>query len=288
MINMLKTTFFKYHAIGNDYIVLDPKTFSLTLTRNIIQMLCHRNFGIGGNGILYGPIHYENNLCLKIYNPNGSEAENSGNGVRIFALYLLQQNYIANDLFNINTKSGTIKINILNRKKKIIRTYLELFSFASNLIPTLFKQKIALNIKLNIDGYKGIIHCVNVGNPHCVLIKDNISKNMIEKLGPIFESHNNFPNAINVQIMQIIDWKTIKIEIWERGVGYTLSSGTSSMATFCVAYKLGLVGEEVRVIMAGGSVLVKMEKGDKISLVGTASLIGKGQLSDEFISQHLK
>lgn len=279
--------FVKYHGLGNDYIIIDPEFSSYTLTRELIKLICHRNLGIGSDGILYGPIAKPNQpLFLRIFNPDGSEAEKSGNGLRIFALYALDQKYTEANNFSLYTASGEVKIKIKDKRNNIIKVSLGKFSFLNKDISTIFKEKTLLNIHAEIMGRKEIINCVNIGNPHCVLIKDQVSKDMVKKIGPILEKSHYFSKRTNVQIVELLDKKNIKIEIWERGVGYTMASGTSSAAASCVANKLGLVEKNITVHMPGGKVQIEI-KDNNAYLTGPVSRVASGTISQELIDYAL-
>lgn len=279
--------FVKYHGLGNDYIVIDPKFFSYTLTKELIKHICHRNLGIGSDGILYGPIAQPNQpLFFRIFNPDGSEAEKSGNGLRIFALYALDQKYTEADNFSLHTTAGEVKVEVKDKKNNIIKIALGNFSFLNKDIPAIFKEITLLNIPIEILGRKEIINCVNIGNPHCVIIKEQVNKAMVEEIGPILENLPYFPKRTNVQIVEILDKQNIKIEIWERGAGYTLASGTSSTAASCVANKLGLVKENITVHMPGGKVQIEI-KNNNAYLTGSVSRVASGTVSQELIDSAL-
>jgi diaminopimelate epimerase len=275
--------FAKYHALGNDYIVLDPLFFRHDLTEKAIRLICHRNLGIGGDGILYGPLVNSNKEhCFKIFNPDGSEAEKSGNGLAIFSLYALDNNYVQSPKFSLKTKGGKVIVRVKSRKDNIFQIELGHFSFNSNDIPCLLNKDTSLNLTVEVLGQKEVVNCVNIGNPHCVIIKDQASREIAETLGPILEKSHYFPNGINVQIVEILDQNNIKIEIWERGAGYTLASGTSSAAASCVAHKLGLVNSDVMVHMQGGSAQIRIDD-HCVHLTTRASRITTGTFSSDFI-----
>jgi len=277
--------FYKYHALGNDYIIIDPNKPGLLpeLNKNNIQLICNRNYGIGSDGILYGPIIKDDQISLLIFNPDGSEAEKSGNGVRIFALYIFDKQYVKSQNFDLYTKGGKIKIEIKSLKSNLVTALMGQYSFLSKDIPVIINDKEALNQEIQlINGYKEKIHCVSIGNPHCVMIKSEVSKDLILNYGPILERHKIFPNKINVQVVQVLDRSNIKIEIWERGAGYTLASGTSACAATSVSYKLNLVNSSVTVHMRGGKVMTRIV-GKEIFLAGEVSRVLNGSFNKEFI-----
>jgi len=280
--------FYKYHGLGNDYIVIDPNklNFNLKLNEENIKLICHRNFGIGSDGILLGPIIKDGKLSFQIFNPDGSEAEKSGNGIRIFALYVHDQGYIKKSKFDLYTKGGKVVINILDLKSNLIKVAMGQYSFLSEKIPMNIDSKEVLNHEINLLGEKEVINCVNIGNPHCVLIKKKVTEDLAKKLGPLLETHKLFPNKINVQFVQILDRANIKIEIWERGAGYTLASGTSSSAASCVAHKLDFIDKNVTVHMKGGKVNVEIVD-KELFLTGEVARISSGSFAKDFIEKIL-
>ena len=280
--------FYKYHGLGNDYIVIDPNklNFNLTLNEENIKLICHRNLGIGSDGILFGPIIKDGKLSFQIFNPDGSEAEKSGNGIRIFALYAYDMGYIKETKFDLYTRGGRVGIELLDLKSNLIKVAMGQYSFLSEKIPMNIDSKEALNHEINLLGEKEVINCVNIGNPHCVLIKKNVTKDLAKKLGPLLETHPLFPNKINVQFVQILDRSNIKIEIWERGAGYTLASGTSSSAASCVAYKLDFVDKNVTVHMKGGKVKVEIAN-EEVFLTGEVARVLYGHFAKDFAKKYL-
>lgn len=284
----LMADFYKYQGLGNDYIVIDPNkiSFNLKLNEESIKLICHRNFGVGSDGILFGPIIKDYKISFQIFNPDGSEAEKSGNGIRIFALYLYDQDYIKQRQFDLYTKGGKVGIDIIDLKSNLMKVAMGQYSFLSEEIPMRLDAKEVLNQEINLLGKREVIHCVNIGNPHCVLIKKKVTENLARELGPLIENHEFFVKKTNVQFVQILDRSNIKIEIWERGAGYTLASGTSSAAASCVAYRLDLIDKNVSVHMKGGK--VKIEIADReLFLTGEVARISSGDFAKDFIKKIL-
>ena len=284
MSNIPMSDYYKYHGLGNDYLVIDPSKleFNLDLSIQNIKLICNRNLGIGSDGILFGPIIKEKKITFKIFNPDGSEAEKSGNGIRIFALYLIDAGYVTEDRFDLYTKGGKVQIKVVDLKSNLLQVNIGSYSFRSSDIPVSLDEERAINQEIDLLGKNEIINCVNVGNPHCVLIKQSISEGLCKSLGPILECHKLFPNKTNVQFVQILDKSNIKIEIWERGAGYTSASGTSSCAASCVAHELGLVEKQVSVHMKGGKLSVEILP-DELLLTGPVSRVFHGTFSKDFI-----
>ena len=263
----------KYHGLGNDYLVLDPNLNSIKLTEEKIKKICNRNFGVGSDGILYGPILKDNKIKVRIFNPDGSEAEKSGNGVRIFSKYLLDKGYVKEKTFILSTLGGDVKVEYLDKDGEKIKVAMGKVTFESEEIPVSGEKRKVVNETFKFKGkeYKGT--CVSIGNPHCVIPMKNISKNLAESLGPYVENYKEFPNKINMQLLEVIDRNNIKIEIYERGAGYTLASGSSSCAAASVAYELGLVDNKVKVHMPGGVLDIEILKDKMVYMVGPVEYI---------------
>ena len=263
----------KYDGLGNDYLVLDPNLNSIELTKEKIKKICNRNFGVGSDGILYGPILKDNKIKVRIFNPDGSEVEKSGNGVRIFSKYLLDKGYIKEKTFILSTLGGDVKVEYLDKMGEKIKVAMGKVTFESEEIPVSGEKRKVINETFNFNGkeFKGT--CVSIGNPHCVIPMKNISKDLAERLGPYVENYKDFPNKINMQLLEVIDRNNIKIEIYERGAGYTLASGSSSCAASCAAYELGLVDNKVKVHMPGGILDIEILKDKMVYMTGPVEYI---------------
>jgi len=280
----MKFDFYKYQALGNDYLVIDPNYFKINLSKNLIKKICDRNFGIGGDGILYGPFYRESkNPILKIFNPDGSEAEKSGNGIRIFAKYLFDQGYLKEDSFILETLGGKVMVSRNDSKAKNFTVSMGNLVFQSDLIPVRGPKREVINEKLKLDDKTLFINCASIGNPHCVIICDEISKDEVLKLGPKIERNNLFPKKINVEFVKILNKNKIQMEVWERGVGYTLACGTGSCAAAGVCYKLGLCNPKIKVIMPGGIIDIEILKDFQIKMTGDVFRVAHGYFSKEFL-----
>ncbi len=272
--------FVKSHGLGNDYIVMDLKKINFKLDKKRIKEICHRNYGIGADGILLLVNSKKADFGLKIYNPDGTEAEKSGNGLRIFSKYLYDYNYTKKRNFLIETKGGIVRSEVILKNKKIkdVKVDMGVASFESKKIPVKTKNKYSINQKIKVKNQSFTYSSVTVGNPHCVIFLKNISKDLALKFGRLIEENKLFPKRTNVQFAQIISKNKVKIEIWERGAGYTLASGSSSCGVVSVGYKLGLLNEKVQVIMPGGKLYIEIDKDYKLTMKGPVEEICNGQL----------
>jgi diaminopimelate epimerase len=271
----------KYHALGNDYIVIDPGDQDLELTPERIERICHRNFGFGSDGILLGPLDPgQDHFGLKIYNPDGSEAEKSGNGLRIFSRYLHDRGLVSEDPFTVHTAGGDVQARV-HPKGEVVTVEMGRVSFDSREIPVTGKAGEVINDRLKVAGRELTYSAATIGNPHCVLVCPEISEMQARDLGPLLEIHENFPNRTNVQFLEVIDRRNIRIEIWERGAGYTLASGSSSSAAAAVAHRQGLVNSSVTVHMPGGILKIEIADGYDITMTGPVTKVAEGNLHPE-------
>lgn len=277
----------KYHALGNDYIVINPTDIKKELDPDEIRLICHRNYGVGSDGILYGPLDSQScNFGLKIFNPDGSEAEKSGNGLRIFARSLIDKSF-ANELtFTVETLGGPVSCEV-NPNRKSVTVKMGKVSFDSRIIPVEGPSRQVLNETIKIDGRNMKFSAATIGNPHCVVLSENPSPEMAKRYGPDIEIDPRFVNRTNVQFMKIIDSNNIKIEIWERGAGYTLASGSSSIAAAAVAHKLGFCDSDITVHMPGGKIKIQLDDDFVATMTGPVTKVCDGNISDEMFEKIL-
>lgn len=283
----MQTNFFvKSHGLGNDYIVLDSESINFELNTNTIIKICDTHYGIGSDGILLKTASSNADFGIRIFNPDGSEAEKSGNGLRIFCKYLFDYGFTDKTIFTVETISNIITakiIEIKNEKAQIVEIEMGKAEFVSSKIPVALNSPECINYKITILDKTFLINCVSIGNPHCVIYCDYIDENLAKKYGSIIEQHELFPNRINVQFAQVVSPTEVKIEIWERGAGYTFASGSSSCAVACMSYKLGYTSNEVAIQMPGGIINVSIDKDWNIQMIGNVREIASGILSTELI-----
>ncbi len=274
----------KYHALGNDYLVIPPTDGLDTLQPGVIRLICHRNYGVGSDGILFGPL--ESAACdfgVRIFNPDGSEAEKSGNGLRIFARFLQDEGFVTQQPFSVETRSGRVTCEITPDGKQV-QVVMGEVRFDSTAIPVQGKPRQVLNEIIEVDGQRFTFCAATVGNPHCVILTANPTPAQARHYGPLIEVEPRFPNRTNVQFMKLLDRHTIQIEIWERGAGYTLASGSSSTAAAAVAYKLGLCASDITVQMPGGALNIQFSNGFFATMTGPVTKICEGVIAAEMFT----
>jgi len=281
----METNFFvKSHGLGNEYIVLDQTSIDFELTKERIIQLCNIHVGIGSDGILLKVPTGEADFGLRILNPDGSEAEKSGNGLRIFAKYLFDYGFTTQLQFTIDTLGGVVTAHVLeqvNGKAFMIRVDIGRANFISDEIPVRFSKTECFNEPLSIAGDVYHIHCVSVGNPHCVILRDQLDEAEIKRVGTLIENHPIFPNRINVQFVKVVSREVVDALIWERGAGFTQASGSSSSAIAAVLVKKGLTNRTISIRMPGGTLNLEVDESWNIRLTGEVREIASGVLSNE-------
>ncbi|MEA1882508.1 MAG: diaminopimelate epimerase [Candidatus Marinimicrobia bacterium] len=278
----------KYQALGNDYIVINPKDMKNELTPDIIRLICHRNYGVGSDGILLGPFNSQScDFGLKIFNPDGSEAEKSGNGLRIFARSLVDNTVTDKATFTVETLGGAVTCNV-SSDRSIVKVEMGKVSFDSTIIPVNGPPREVINEYIEVDNHTLKFCAATVGNPHCVVISEEPSAEIAHRFGPMIETNSYFPNRTNVQFMRVLDCSNIQIEIWERGAGYTLASGSSSAAAAAVAHRLGLCDSDITVHMPGGNIQIQIDQDFSATMTGPVTKVCKGNISDEMFCKSFK
>jgi diaminopimelate epimerase len=275
--------FAKYHALGNDYLVLNPRDFPdwVAPSPAQIRVICHRNFGIGSDGILWGPLPATAaDAGLRIFNPDGSEAEKSGNGLRIFSRYLWDLGLVPGPEFSVETPGGRVR-SVIREGGRLITVDMGRISFSSARIPVAGPEREVLNESIRVLDREFTFCAATIGNPHCVIPLPEVSAELARTYGPHLEVEPRFPRRTNVQFLQVLDRANLRIEIWERGAGYTLASGSSSSASAAVARRLGLVDAAVSVHMPGGVIGIEMSPDYDIRMTGTVNKVADGTLHEE-------
>ncbi len=284
----MQNFFVKSHGLGNDYIVLNQYEISFELTPKAIQKICDVHYGIGSDGILLKVPSYKANFGLRILNPDGSEAEKSGNGLRIFAKYLYDSKFSKEKIFTIETPGGVVRAEIteeVKKKAKTVKVDMGKANFISAEIPVKCAKNECIDEVLNLEYKDYIINCVSVGNPHCVILKEELDEKEIKQFGTYIENHPMFPNRINVQFAKVISPTEVEVLIWERGAGWTLASGSSSCAVASVMVKKGLTERKLDVKMPGGTLQIEIDEAWNIKMTGEVREIASGTLSGELLAE---
>ena len=278
--------YIKAHGLGNDYIVMEAAKIDFELTPNAIKRICNIHYGIGSDGILLKVDSAKADFGLKIYNPDASEAEKSGNGLRIFCKYLYDYGFTTTRKFTVETLGGIVTAEIVEEsdgKATLISVDMGKAIFESRKIPVDSDKAEFIGETIEANGKTFEVNCLSVGNPHCVVIKDQLDEKEIKTYGTYLENHKLFPNRINVQFAKALSRNEARILIWERGAGWTLASGSSSCAAACALKKRGLVDGDITMNMIGGVLKIQIDDEWNIRMTGPVREIGRGVLTAEMI-----
>jgi diaminopimelate epimerase len=284
--------FWKGHALGNDYLVLDPAEVGLSLTPARVRLLCDRHEGVGADGVLV-PTWIRGRgararFGVRILNPDGSEAEKSGNGVRIFARWLHATRRTRRTRFPVYTRGGVVEVAlVLDGRGEASRATLGMgqASFDPRALPCTLRGEL-LDRPLRAAGRRLRFTGVSVGNPHCVVFARGRARWTaadLAALGPALETHAIFPRRANVQLATVAGPRGLDVLVWERGAGPTRASGTSACAAAAAALRLGLVRPPVAVRMPGGTLRVGLARDGNLVLAGAVAEVMRGRLAPELL-----
>jgi diaminopimelate epimerase len=259
----------KYHGLGNDYLVAYPTELGGEDIAQMARRICARNLGIGADGLLVGPFPSQRaNFRLRIFNPDGSEAEKSGNGLRIFCRFLFDEGLVEqNQNFLIDTLGGVVVCEVKNQGQ-IVRVEMGRVSFWSDDVGMTGRRREVIREQLVLNDKTLSICAASVGNPHCIILDSPEPASDVRILGPQIENHPVFSNRTNVQFLTIADRKNINLMIWERGAGYTNASGSSSVAAAAAAHRMGSCDASITVHMPGGSLDVEFDEDFEAVMTG--------------------
>ena len=267
---MLGADFVKGHGLGNDYIVVDGERFGIPLTPERVRLLCHRNLGLGSDGVLE-VTRRVGGFFARIWNPDGSEAERSGNGLRIAAKFLSDHGYTVESTFAIETAAGPVTTEVYRRAGRVYAVRLEMGrAIIERAVRSLTVERRHLDVTV-----------VSVGNPHCVIFGEPLTRERLFAVGPLVEKHAQFPKRINVQIAAAESRTSARALVWERGAGHTLASGTSACAVAAACFDRGLVDGKVTVLMEGGELEVEVGPDLTLIMTGPAEEVYVGTLSPD-------
>lgn len=284
----MKNSFVKSHGLGNDYIVINSENISFPINSHTAKLICDVHYGIGSDGLLVKVPSKTTDFRVKMYNPDGSVFEKSGNGLRIFCKYLYDYDFTKNKSFTIETDGGTVESEIIKEygnKAKLIKVNMGRAEFSCANIPINFDKSECINEQVQVDDKILAVNCVSMGNPHCVIFRDILEKEEILKYGTFIENHTIFPNRTNVQFAKCNSPSSAEILIWERGVGFTNASGSSSCAVAAVLKKLNKIENEISINMPGGTLQIQCDDEFNLTMTGEVEEIIHGHFSKELIDK---
>lgn len=279
----------KMHGLGNDFVFLDlfhkqtiaeqPEGAYPELARK----LCHRQFGVGGDGLIVVLPSEGADARMRIFNLDGSEPEMCGNGIRCFARYIFDKGYVKKKSIRVETLAGilTLQLNIEGDKVSGVRVDMGEPILKPNLIPVLAEGEPVIGTKLEVEGQEFKFTAVSMGNPHCVIFVDDYKKLDFERLGPAIEKHPLFPRKTNVEFIRVNSRTELTMKVWERGAGPTLACGTGACASAVATVLNGKTERKVTVHLPGGDLLIEWGEDNRVYMTGPATYVFKGVLLED-------
>ena len=274
----MRLSFTKMHGLGNDFVMLDSVSQRLRITPEKVKKISDRNFGIGCDQLLIvePPQSSINDFRYRIFNQNGEEVENCGNGARCFAIYVRQRNLTQKRIINVETAGGNLVLKVDDDDMVTVNMGIPILD--PDRVPFNAKKQ-SLTYQLPVDGSEYEISAVSMGNPHSIMLVDDVAKAPVKKLGPKIESHRQFPNRVNAGFLQVVSPTKGKLRVFERGVGETLACGTGACAAMVAGHMQNLFSDEVDMKLLGGHLTLRWEgEGKPVMMTGPATTVFHGQI----------
>jgi diaminopimelate epimerase len=270
--------FTKMHGLGNDFVVIDAVTQNVRVTRSMVRRLANRTLGIGCDQVLVieAPTEADIDFNYRIFNQDGGEVEQCGNGARCLARYVYDRQLTGKNPILVKTKNRVMTLHL--EANKLVRVDMGIPQLDPAQIPFQAEQPAAL-YDIDVAGETYQVAAVSMGNPHTLLQVDDVDTAPVETLGPVLECHSRFPNRVNVGFMQIVDRNTIKLRVFERGVGETQACGSGACAAAVAAIQQELVDSLVTVQLSGGDLNIQWQGENKpLLMTGPAVSVFHGRV----------
>jgi diaminopimelate epimerase len=266
--------FTKMHGLGNDFLVVDDRNTAAVDWAALARRVCLRRTGVGADGILVIQPSSTADLRMRLFNADGSEAEMCGNGVRCTAILAADLGW-GGDRITWETGAGLVTT---QRRGDRVTVDMGPPRFAPAAIPVDMEGDEVIDRPLDVSGHRLRISCVSMGNPHCVIVVDDVEAFDVETIGPQLETHALFPHRTNVEFVQVLSSTRVRQRTWERGVGETHACGTGACASGVVLNRLGLAGSPLTVELRGGELLIEWQPGAPVLMTGEAAKVFTGEL----------
>lgn len=279
---MIKFT--KMQGLGNDYVYIDAINQDIKKESELALFVSDRHYGIGSDGLILICKSKIADFKMKMFNPDGSEAEMCGNGIRCVGKFVYDKGLTQKTLITIETLAGIkkLKLNLENGEVKNVKVDMGEPILEAEKIPVCSDEKIIKNLKINVEDMEFNITAVSMGNPHAVIFIKNIEKFNVEKYGKQIENNILFPKRTNVEFVEIINKEKVKMRVWERGTGETLACGTGACATIVAGVLNNFIERKANVELLGGILEIEWNKEDNhIYMTGEAKTVFEGELYKE-------
>lgn len=274
--------FTKMHGIGNDYVYVNCFQEKVDNPSEVAKFVSDRHFGVGSDGLILIKPSQIADCEMDMYNLDGSQGAMCGNGIRCVAKYVYDYGIVPKTTLRIATKSGIKELNLTveNGKVSLVRVNMGSPILEASKIPVVSDQSQAVNQSIKVNGHTYYFTGVSMGNPHAVVYLDDVDNLDIEKIGPAFEKHPVFPDRVNTEFVKVIDRKTLKMRVWERGSGETLACGTGACAVAVSSILNNLTEEEVTVKLLGGDLKIHWDRLENlVYMTGPATTVFDGEIT---------
>ncbi len=276
--------FVKMHGIGNDFVVigaLDDLPLPEEKLSEFARFVCDRHFGVGADGVIWILPSQVADFKMRIFNPDGSEAEMCGNGIRCAAKWFYDRDYAKGKAVQVETLAGIKTVWVQEENGKAVAVTVDMGEpiFAPSLVPTsLGEGSEAIEVPLSVEGAGTyIVSAVSMGNPHCVVFVNDVDNFPVETIGPRIEHHPAFPKRTNVEFVQVLSRNEMKVRVWERGAGLTLACGTGACASLVIASRTGRTDRKAKVHLPGGTLTIEWRDDGRIYMTGPAVEVFRGE-----------
>ena len=274
--------FTKMHGLGNDYVYMDAINQKIENRSELAKFVSDRHFGIGSDGLILICPSEKADFRMQMFNQDGSEAEMCGNGIRCVGKFVYDKGLTNKTTITVETLAGikTLVMTEKNGKIEAVRVDMGEPILEPKLIPVISEENPVKNLQLKVEDKEFKFTCVSMGNPHAVaFIEEDVNDFDICKYGAKLEVNKAFPNKANIEFINVIDDKTLKMRVWERGAGETLACGTGACASAVAAMLNGYTSREVTVHLLGGDLKIEWSKADNhVYMTGTATTVFEGEI----------
>jgi len=270
--------FTKMHGLGNDFVVIDAISQQVELSAEQVRFIADRHFGIGCDQLLLveRPGDPAAEFRYRIFNADGGEVEQCGNGARCFAVFVRDRGLTSSSVIPVETAGGLIELRI---EADQVTVDMGIPDFEPESLPFMVEKR-ADSYNLMVNGTEYTIGAVSVGNPHAVLTVDDVDTAPVEHLGAAIESHQVFPQRVNVGFMQVVSRNEIRLRVYERGAAETLACGTGACAAVAVGQQKGVLDEQVTVRLPGGELTIRWKgEGKPLLMTGPAATVFHGSIN---------
>ncbi|MDE5946283.1 MAG: diaminopimelate epimerase [Oscillospiraceae bacterium] len=284
--------FSKMHGIGNDYIYINCFEEKVEEPEKVSVLLSERRFGIGSDGLVLIMPSEKADFRMRIFNADGSEAMMCGNATRCIGKYVYDKGLTNKTEVTLETNSGIkyLKLFISDGKVESVEVDMNKAILKPADIPVKSSLDLFVSQPVEVGGTEYNLTCVSMGNPHAVLFTKDIDNLNLEKIGPLFENHEIFPNRVNTEFVEVIDSHTLKMRVWERGSGETFACGTGACATAVASVLNGFCNydEEILIHLRGGDLKITYKKDGTVMMTGPATYVFEGTVDDKYLADGME